>query len=228
MSVSFPAPGGVILFDLDDTLILATDMARAMPIFKTHTGYATIVKVGEGKGAVSMFVAIRPFALASIVMLLNAGYKVGFWSAGSPSYVSAIVRRLIDAVRLLQAKKTRVQSMMEFKPFEPVAVIALDQQRLKWVRLLSEENDLPRMEVETLVPCPSRDITKYMHLIQSTHPNLSTYSERAILLIDNLPQDIKFTHQVQAFEPPQSASGTEAPLDKTLLTLSRTIVKSIA
>ena len=226
MSVSFPAPGGVILFDLDDTLILATDMTRAMPIFKTHTGYATVVKIGEGKGAVSMFVAIRPFALASIVMLLNAGYKVGFWSAGSPLYVAAIVRRLIDAVRLLQAKKTRAQSMMDFRPFEPIAVIALDQQRLQWVRVISEERDMGQMELEPLVSCPARDITKYMHLVKPNHPNLKEH--KSIILIDNLPQDTKFTHQIQAFEPPQNASSPHAPLDKTLLTLSRTIIRALA
>ena len=89
---------GVVLFDLDDTLVVTTEVTRSEPLVSTHRGYATVIQLGEA----SCFVAVRAFALASIALLHEAGLRVGFWSAGSPAYVSAVAERLIDAVRQMQ------------------------------------------------------------------------------------------------------------------------------
>lgn len=207
---------GVVLFDLDDTLILATDLKKAVPIFQTHTGYATVINVGSMR----MFVAIRPFAIASIVMLLNAGFKVGFWSAGSPPYVAAIVSRLVDAVRLMQAKKSKARNMLSFEPFTPIAVISLDHSTLDWVHHPILEEGGKAASVPLHASVPENDITKYMNRVASKHPALSSYvADRNIILVDNLPQDTEFTHQLKPF------TTTEERLDKTLLDLSRKLAR---
>lgn len=209
---------GVVLFDLDDTLILATDLKKAVPIFQTHTGYATVVKVGSMR----MFVAIRPFAIASIVILLNAGYQVGFWSAGSPPYVQAIVSRLVDAVRLMQAKKSKARNMLSFKPFTPIAVISLDHDSLQWVRHPGSEQGGEGEARVLIMTITDADITKYMGRVASRHPSLAHYvAEKNIVLIDNLQQDAGFTHQVEPFVGRTKDNG----LDKTLLELSRTLAR---
>jgi hypothetical protein len=216
---------GVVLFDLDDTLILATDLKKAVPIFQTHTGYATVVKVGTMR----MFVAIRPFAIASIVILLNAGYQVGFWSAGSPPYVQAIVSRLVDAVRLMQAKKSKARNMLSFKPFTPIAVMSLDHGSLQWVRHPGSEQGVggeakpgQPSPLQVIMTVTDADITKYMDRVASQHPALARYvAEKNIVLIDNLPQDASFTHTVAPFV----GKSKDNTLDKTLLELSRTLAR---
>ena len=220
--VKVPSVGGVILFDLDDTLVVASEVSRTQPIFATYPGYATIAHVG----GTSMFVAIRPFALASILMFLRHGYQVGFWSAGSPLYVSAIAERLIDAVRLMQSRKK------DPHPFRPIAVVALDQQNLQWIRNETLESKrsashvgLPKLSVLCKAPnIPGQGIVKQMPVITRHHPHLNRFASN-IVLLDNLKHDMAFTLQVPEFAIGSSNPPTAA-LDKTLLTITRFIMRN--
>jgi hypothetical protein len=210
----------VVLFDLDDTLILATDLKKAVPIFQTHTGYATVIKVGSSH---RLFVAIRPFAIASIVMLLKEGYKVGFWSAGSPPYVAAIVQRLVDAVRLMQAKKSKARNMLSFNPFTPLAVISLDHETLNWVRhpAMEEAAAEQAQAMEVLYKVDDSNITKYMARIADKHPALKPHFPN-IILVDNLPQDPEHTYHIAEFTHIPKGSTP----DKTLLNFARQVITS--
>lgn len=223
------APGGVILFDLDDTLVVATEVSKSHPVFATYPGYATVVQVGS----VSMFVAIRPFALASIMMFLRHGFKVGFWSAGSPLYVSAIVERLVDAVRLMQSRRKESGESSSASRFRPLTVIALDQQNMLWIRNETLEKStasttsLPKLSVLCSASVVSgQGIVKEVQPMLKSHPHLRPGSAKPnIVLLDNLRHDMTFTFQVPEFVVTRPAPYTSV-LDKTLLNVTRFIIRN--
>jgi hypothetical protein len=241
------ARGSAILFDLDDTLVVATEVSRASPVFQSHAGYATVVQAGNA----SLFVAVRPFTLAALASLANAGLRVGFWSAGSPLYVSAIVERLVDAVRhmqiLKQAKRSSTaKTKQPISLFTPVAVVALDQQNMNWVRdnyiegvSKSARSGRYRVIMPARVDAALGTVIKEPGLLAPEHPHLSDSGQR-ILLVDNLRHDPDYTLHVKDFVPgaPPRGSGyggggsrrtpTMSPratdMDRVLLDVARSIL----
>lgn len=223
--------GSVILFDLDDTLIVSASPDSPPAAFASHTGYATVV---DARGA-KLLVAVRPFTLAAIATLTEAGFVVGFWSAGSPSYVTAIVERLVAAVRHMQViKRARKGGVvagedMAVNLFQPAAVIALDHSSGVWVRDLV----LERLGTETasrsrylaVAPAlflPTQGIVKDPARIAALHPRLQANGER-LLLIDNLTHDPNYTLRVEDFVPGKQET-TGSGMDRVLLDVSREIM----
>lgn len=222
-------PGSVVLFDLDDTLVVATELTRSEPLVRTHRGYATVIQVGP----VSCFVAVRAFALASIALLHEAGMRVGFWSAGSPLYVSAVVERLADAVRQMQRLRHERRGGPAHPPelFVPAAVMALDQQAMVWVRDTVLEMPPMRMpyaaaaapfaagpRYRQLAPAPLA--IKHTPVACSRHPRLAAALPH-ILLVDNLPHDADFTWHVDDFRPER-----EGGEDRALMHIARKILRA--
>jgi hypothetical protein len=206
------APGSLLLFDLDDTLVVATEITRAQPLVQSHSGYATVVTVGPM--ASSFFVAVRPLALASFVALLEHGFRIGFWSAGTPSYVRAIVQRLVDGVRHLQlVKRLRRDPGLKAEQaiadvFVPAAVISLDQARMMWMRDAAMEQT-PSDEHGAAAPTPLaparfdaalKNVIKEPGKLAPLHPALARAAPH-ILLVDNLRHDPLWTLQVLHFVP---------------------------
>jgi len=234
------ARGGVVLFDLDDTLVVSTEASRASPIFHSHAGYATVVHAAGS----TLFVAVRPFALAAIASLCAAGFRVGFWSAGTPSYVSAIAERLIDAVRhmqLLKHSKRKARGQPPAALFVPVAVVALDQANLRWMRDMHLESGEflagraapagPRYRV--LLPARNDrglgTIIKQPGKLAPRHPHLAD-AGASILLIDNLRHDEAWTLEVPDFVPGTAGVPATMPvsaqpgLDRVLIDVARAII----
>lgn len=218
-------PGGVVLFDLDDTLVVATELTRSEPLVRTHRGYATVIQVGP----VSCFVAVRAFTLASIALLHEAGMRVGFWSAGSPLYVSAVAERLVDAVRQMQWLRHQRRASAagggagapEPALFVPAAVMALDQQAMVWVRDAALEGEVhpggahhPFGRYRTLGAAPLA--IKHVPAVCARHPRLASALPH-ILLIDNLPHDPEYTWHVADFRPERE--------DRELMHIARKILR---
>jgi hypothetical protein len=222
-SLPKPSSRGVILFDLDDTLICSTPVTPQRPVIMTFTGYGTVVHVG----GVDHFVAIRPFALSSLTLLHEAGFKVGFWSAGSPPYVSQIVARLIAGIRYMQTLRKRTQTQDRFVAFTPVAVISLDHASGCWYRDVTLESGGGGGAGAAQYKCLSRKaflpgtpIIKYMKDVARHHENLATaLAEQNIVLIDNLAHDPTFTIHFKAFVPSQHNHQ-----DKSLLLLTKHLI----
>lgn len=215
---------GVILFDLDDTLVSATPVTPQRPIIMTFNGYGTVVRVG----GVDHFVAIRPFALSSITLLHEAGFRVGFWSAGSPPYVSQIVSRLIAGIRYMQTLRKREQQPgnappTPLIPFIPVAVISLDHSSGCWYRDLHLEGRTSANQYQCLSKkgfVPNTPIIKYMNDVAKAHNQLApALAAQNIVLIDNLPHDPEFTIHFEDFVP---AKGGDQ--DKSLLLLTKHLI----
>lgn len=229
------APGSLILFDLDDTLVVATEITRAQPLVQSHAGYATVVSFGctgagvdaagnppaRRRGPSTFFVAVRPLALASIVGLLDEGFRVGFWSAGTPEYVAAIAQRLVDGVRHMQiVKRLRRDPSLDPKlaiadAFVPAAVIALDQARMKWVRDLvmeagrDEATSMPGRFApigSARVDASLGTVIKEPGRLAPAHPVLSRAAPH-IILVDNLRHDPSWTLQVRHFVPGGAPAG---------------------
>jgi hypothetical protein len=221
--------GGVVLFDLDDTLVVSTEASRASPIFHSHAGYATVVHAAGS----ALFVAVRPFALAAIAALLAAGLRVGFWSAGTPPYVSAIAERLIDAVRHMQLLKLAKRKARGQPPpaalFVPVVVIALDQANLRWMRdthlesaaVLAGKAAPPGARYQLLAAARNDralgTVIKQPGRLAPKHPHLANAGER-LLLVDNLRHDPEWTLEVPDFVP-----GAQ-PSDRVLMDVARAIM----
>jgi hypothetical protein len=212
-------PGGVVLFDLDDTLVVATELTRSEPLVRTHRGYATVVQVGH----LSCFVAVRAFALASLALLHEAGMRVGFWSAGSPPYVSAVAERLTDAVRQMQWLRYQRRSAPADppEPFVPAAVMALDQQAMLWVRDTVLEAPpgppppAPARRYRALAPAPLA--VKRAAVVCARHPRLAAALPH-VLLVDNLPHDAEYTWHVADFRPENE--------DRDLMHIARRILRA--
>jgi hypothetical protein len=215
------APGSLLLFDLDDTLVVATEITRAQPLVQSHAGYATVVSFGGA--AATFFVAVRPLALASVVALLDRGFRVGFWSAGTPEYVRAIVQRLVDGVRHMQMVKRFRQDpsadpgLAVADAFVPAAVIALDQARMTWVRDAAAEagpaEAVAAGHARRFAPiAPARidaalgTVIKEPGKLAPLHPALARASPH-ILLVDNLRHDPLWTLQVRHFVPGRAPAG---------------------
>lgn len=209
---------GVILFDLDDTLVCATPITNQRPVIMTFNGYGTVVHVA----GVDHFVAIRPFALSSITLLHEAGFRVGFWSAGSPQYVTQIVSRLVSGIRYMQTLRRR-PSNSSSAPFTPVAVISLDHGSGCWYRDLHLEGRARATEYRCVNPkgfAPKSQIIKYMEDVAKYHDQLApALAAQNIVLIDNLPHDPAFTIHFQDFVPSQSSTQ-----DKSLLLLTKHLI----
>jgi hypothetical protein len=240
--------GGVILFDLDDTLIVATEVTRANPVVQSHAGYATVVMAGSSH----LFVAVRPFTLAALASLVNAGVRVGFWSAGSPLYVSALAERLVDAIRhmqvLKQARRSTPDSSRAPPPlFTPLTVISLDQENMRWVRDVRMEagkdgagagagagassSSRYRVLGPARVDAGLGTIIKMPGEMSKLHPALRA-AEPSLFLVDNLRHDPEYTLQVKEFVPgsrPRGPGygGTSAAEDRVLLDLAREILTVI-
>jgi hypothetical protein len=229
---------GVVLFDLDDTLVVATEVTRTNPVVQSHAGYATVVMVG----AAHLFVAVRPFTLAALASLVNAGVRVGFWSAGSPAYVSALAERLIDAIRHMQVLKQAKRPTPERAPpplFTPITVISLDQENMRWmrdVRMEAAEGGAaaaaPSARYRVLGPArvdPGLGtIIKMPGEMSRVHPALRS-AEPYMFLVDNLRHDPEYTLQVKEFVPgsrPRGPGygGTSTEEDRVLLDLAREIL----
>jgi hypothetical protein len=237
------ATGSTVLFDLDDTLVVATEASRAQPLFHSHSGYATVVHAAGS----TMFVAVRPFTLAAIASLCAAGFRVGFWSAGTPPYVSAIAERLIDAVRHMQVLKHAKRSSRRApgspapappQLFVPVAVVALDQQNLRWMRdtyleserALSGGGNPAGARYRTLLPgrvdAGLGTVIKEPGKLAPRHPNLASAGPR-VLLVDNLRHDPDWTLEVRDFLPGgPGASGRTEALDRVLIDVARAILST--
>jgi hypothetical protein len=214
-------PGSVVLFDLDDTLVVATEVTRSEPLVRTHRGYATVIQVGP----VSCFVAVRAFTLASIALLHEAGMRVGFWSAGSPLYVSAVAERLVDAVRQMQLLRHARRGGPGPNLFAPAAVMALDQQAMVWVHDVGLERGAVAGagDAAYLAPRRYRQLAsaplalKHVPSVCRHHPSLAP-SLPHILLIDNLPHDPAHTWHVADFLPERE--------DRDLMHIARRILKA--
>lgn len=210
---------GVILFDLDDTLVCSTPVTSQRPVIMTFNGYGTVVHVG----GVDHFVAIRPFALSSITLLHEAGFRVGFWSAGSPLYVSQIVARLIAGIRYMQTLRNNKRSAPQ-TPFTPVAVISLDHASGCWYRDMYLEGlasaGTPYSCISKKAFMPNAPITKFMKDVAKGHEQLApALLAQNIVLIDNLPHDPTFTIHFKAFVPSPNNSN-----DKSLLLLTKHLI----
>lgn len=237
-------PGSLVLFDLDDTLIVATEVSRSQPLVQSHSGYATVVHISAGLGRPTsdFFVAVRPLALASIVTLLDAGFRVGFWSAGTPSYVRAIVQRLMDGVRHMQiVKRYRRQPGLEPSEavrnlFTPTAVIALDQSSMVWTRDVQMEAGLVGDAFGSGVAAlsPARIDASLGTAIKETGKLAPLHAALAraaphILLVDNLAHDPSWTLQVRHFVPGREPSGegfgTAAAPDTVIADVARALIE---
>jgi hypothetical protein len=235
--------GGVVLFDLDDTLVVSTEASRASPIFHSHAGYATVIHAAGS----TMFVAVRPFALAAIASLCAAGFRVGFWSAGTPPYVSAIAERIVDAVRhmqLLKRSKLKARGRPASALFVPVAVVALDQSNLRWMRDTHLESAAaldggaapPGPRHRVLLPARNDralgTVIKQPGRLAPRHPHLADAGPH-VLLVDNLRHDPEWTLEVPDFVPggeageAGEAGDAAAPSDRVLIDVARALIAQV-
>lgn len=189
-----PEPRPTVLFDLDDTLISSVILNHdgASAIVPSFGGFVTAFCIGS----TPCITFVRPFALTLLRTVFNLGYNVGVWSAGSPPYVRAISKRLARAGRELD------------ESFGPLCcVIALDQERMRWVDVNGREGR---------VICAARaGGLKHLPEVARHHPFLRSISLDDVLLVDNLPHLRAHTLRV----PPFSADN--AVRDTTLFRLSK-------
>lgn len=191
MSSPKSTPRGLVLFDLDDTLIHSSVINASAPVLATYPGFATVISFD---GKTHMFVAVRPFALTLICALHRAGWGVGFWSAGSPPYVRAIVERLV------QAAVAGVHGVHATPTFRPLVVVALDHDRNTWVRVQCGGKRRTTTDLYAATMGHSQGaVVKEVAKLRQHHSLVRPFAH--VILIDNLPHDVTNTIRLPAFDP---------------------------